>query len=393
LHTRPVNSAQAREKIAEFDQLHAFICLSTEEGDGPVVAVKDLVDVRGLPTTGGGRVLPEEPAAADAPLVANLRLAGGLVIGKTNLHEFAFGVTGDNPHYGPTLNPRDPTRLAGGSSGGSAVAVATGMCDWAVGTDTGGSIRIPASLCGVTGYKPTVGTVDTSGVIPASWTLDSVGSLALDVATAALGVEMMTGRHDLAPRDVGDTGQFRLAIPRGWVVGLDAGTARAWSRFENAFEQIDFPDREDMARANMKISLAEGGSFHRRWVETVPEKYGPDVLERLQLGLKMPAWEYLEALQDRHRVIQAVAAAMEGWDALLLPATALVAPLRGAVKMDVVREGMTRFTRPFATTGQPVVTLPIPVEGLPVGLQVVGHLGRDAQLIRVAASLEAKWAR
>ena len=127
----------------------------------------------------------------------------------------------------------------------------------------------------MTGYKPTVGTVDTTGVIPASWTLDSVGSLALDVATAALGVEMMTGRHDLAPRDVGDPGQLRLAIPRGWVAGLDAGTARAWSQFENAFEQIDFPDREDMARANMKISLAEGGAFHGAGWRRFPRSTAP----------------------------------------------------------------------------------------------------------------------
>ena len=383
-----MNSAQARERIDASKHLNAFISLTSEEGVGPVVAVKDLVDVRGMVTTGGGVILPTTAAKADAPLVTRIRAAGGLVIGKTNLHEWAFGVTGDNPHYGPALNPRDTTRLAGGSSGGSAIAVAAGMCDWAVGTDTGGSIRIPASLCGVVGFKPTVGTVDATGVIPASRTLDSIGSLASDVVGAARGVEMMTGRNDLVPTEIHARGTLRLAVPAGWIVGLDAPTARAWNEFAANLPLIPFPNRDDMGRANMKISLAEGGAYHRAWVTKSPELYGPDVLERFRLGIEIPAWEYIEALEERSRVMISVAEAMHGWDAVLLPATAIVAPERADVKMDTVREALTRFTRPFATTGQPVVTLPLPVEGLPVGIQVVGHFGADAELLRVARTIE-----
>src|ERR1051326_6670311 len=158
----------ARRRIAELGDLNAFISVSDESGDGSVVAVKDLIDVKGTVTTAGGIILPETPAAEDAPVVRRLREQGCVMVGKTNLHEFAYGVTSVNPHYGPVRNPHDRERVAGGSSGGSAVAVATGMCNWAIGTDTGGSIRIPASLCGIVGFKPAVGTIDIGGTVPLS---------------------------------------------------------------------------------------------------------------------------------------------------------------------------------------------------------------------------------
>ena len=144
-----------------------------------------MVDVRGTVTTAGAILLPNEPAAEDAPVIARLRRQGAVIVGKTNLHEFAYGVTSANPHYGAVLNPHDPGRVAGGSSGGSAVAVAAGMCDWAVGSDTGGSIRIPAALCGVVGFKPELGSIDTTGVIPLSPSLDTLGPMGPDVATVA----------------------------------------------------------------------------------------------------------------------------------------------------------------------------------------------------------------
>src|SRR6202521_4300166 len=186
-----VDLAEARRQIEERAHLHAFISTSAEEGAGTVVAVKDLVDVAGMVTTAGGVILPNEPAERDAPVVAAIRARGCVIVGKTNLHEFAFGVTSVNPHYGAVLNPHDPSRVAGGSSGGSAVAVAAGMCDWAIGTDTGGSIRVPAALCGGVGIKPTLGALSTKGVLPLARSLDTVGPIAADVATAALGLEMM----------------------------------------------------------------------------------------------------------------------------------------------------------------------------------------------------------
>src|SRR5215831_9505637 len=159
---------EAKRRIEQHRDLHAFISVSDETGDGPVVAVKDLIDVQGTVTTAGGILLPPTPAGSDAPVVGRLREQGCVMVGKTNLHEFAYGVTSVNPHYGAVLNPHDHERLAGGSSGGSAVAVATGMCDWAIGSDTGGSIRIPSGLCGTVGFKPAFGSIDTTGVIPLS---------------------------------------------------------------------------------------------------------------------------------------------------------------------------------------------------------------------------------
>ncbi|HEV8596507.1 MAG TPA: amidase, partial [Candidatus Dormibacteraeota bacterium] len=169
---------EAKARISEHTELNAFISVSEETGDGAVVAVKDLVDVRGMVTTAGGIILPRVPAAEDAPVVKRIREAGCVVVGKANLHEFAYGVTSVNPHYGTVRNPHDPTRVAGGSSGGSAAAVAAGMCDWAIGSDTGGSIRIPGSLCGVAGFKPAFGSIDIGGVIPLSPSLDTLGPMA-----------------------------------------------------------------------------------------------------------------------------------------------------------------------------------------------------------------------
>src|SRR3984893_4797056 len=185
-NNRSVRIRDARARADELKDLNLFIAMTDEDGDGEVVAVKDLVDVRGTPTTGGGRLLPTEPKSEDAPLIRKLRRAGCVMIGKTNLHEWAFGSTNMNRHYGTVHNPRDPSRIAGGSSGGSAGAVPAGACDWAIGSDTGGSIRIPAALCGVVGFKPTYGTIDTTGVVPLSFSLDTIGSLALDVAVAVL---------------------------------------------------------------------------------------------------------------------------------------------------------------------------------------------------------------
>src|SRR5438094_7295078 len=161
----------ARARIRERSDLNAFISVSDERGDGTVVAVKDLVDVKGMVTTAGGVLLPDQPAGADAPVIARIRRAGCVVVGKANMHEFAYGITSVNPHYGPVRNPRDPSRVAGGSSGGSAVAVAAGMCDWAVGSDTGGSIRIPASFCGVAGFKPDFASIALGRVLPLAYSL------------------------------------------------------------------------------------------------------------------------------------------------------------------------------------------------------------------------------
>ncbi len=374
---------EARRRIAERAELHAFISTTSEEGAGTVVAVKDLVDVAGMITTAGGIILPDEPAAKDAPVVARIRREGCVVVGKTNLHEFAYGVTSTNLHYGNVLNPHDPGRVAGGSSGGSAVAVAAQMCDWAIGSDTGGSIRIPASLCGVVGFKPALGTIELTGVVPLSWSLDTLGPMAPDVATAARAFSMMSGQAV----DLENPARPRLAVPAGWVSELDEQTERAWRLVSKGLPEIEFVERDRLFRHGLTILLVEAATYHRRWAAEFPEKYGADVLGLIMRGLGVLGVEFEEALRERPRLREAAEHAMDGVDALLLPATAIVAPPVGAG--DEVREPLARFTRPFNTTGQPVVALPAPVSGLPVGMQVVGRT--NTETLRAALWLEREW--
>ena len=375
--------ATARERIRERADLNAFISVSSEEGSGTVVAVKDLVDVAGMVTTAGAVILPREPAAEDAPVVCRLRGEGCVIVGKTNLHEFAYGVTSVNPHYGAVRNPHDLDRVAGGSSGGSAVAVAAGMCDWAVGTDTGGSIRIPASFCGVVGFKPALGSIDTAGVIPLSRSLDTIGPLAPDVAGAARAYSMMSG--EALPYEPGR--EPRLAVPAGWVADLDEPTARAWRLVSDGLPEIDFVQREPLYSVSLTILLVEAAVYHRRWATECPEKYGADVIGHIRRGLEILAVDFDEAMAAWPKLREDAMHALEGIDALILPATAIVAPLIGAG--TEVREPITRYTRPFNATGQPVVTLPAPVQGLPVGIQVVGRT--NSGTIGAAAWLEQKW--
>ena len=376
---------EARARISERSDLHAFISVSEETGRGTVVAVKDLVDVRGMVTTAGGILLPDVAATEDAPVVRRIREAGCVVVGKANLHEFAYGVTSINPHYGNVLNPHDTSRVAGGSSGGSAVAVAAGMCDWAIGSDTGGSIRIPSSLCGVAGFKPAFGSIDIGGVIPLSTSLDTLGPIARDIESTARAFTAMSG-EEVSLRSLSAP---RMAVPRGWASGLDEATSAAWAVASDGLPEIEFVDRDAVFQVGLTILLYEAAQFHRRWAETSPEKYGDDVLRLIRRGLEVPAAEYESALEERHRFQQAAHDAMEGVDALLVPATAIVAP-----RVDAgpeVREPLSRFTRPFNTTHQPVAVLPAPVDGLPVGIQVAGKT--NAQTLRVAAWMEQEWRR
>ena len=385
--SRPTLS-EARERAERLTGLNAFVTMTGEQGDGPVVAVKDLVDVQGTPTTGGGAILPLEPVARDAKVVERLRMFGCVVIGKTNLHEWAFGTTSLNRHFGDVRNPADPTRVAGGSSGGSAVAVASGMCAWAIGTDTAGSIRIPSSLCGVVGIKPSAGLVSTEGVIPLAPSLDTVGPLAPTVASAARALELMSGTNlgwNDPPSD-----KPRLAVPAEWVSDLDEPTADAWSAFRRGLPDILFPGRERVTKPATAVLLHEAAAFHQHWMRDHAETYAPDVLAKLRTGLEIDEDRYRLAHAELESVREEVDEAMRDCDALVLPATARVAPLLAGA--DDAREPLSRFARPFNATGQPVITLPLPVDGLPVGVQLIGRVGEDAALIAVARAVERRLA-
>jgi aspartyl-tRNA(Asn)/glutamyl-tRNA(Gln) amidotransferase subunit A len=374
---------EARSRIRARSDLNVFISLSEEQGSGDVVAVKDLVDVAGMVTTAGGVILPETPAKVDAPVVQRLRRHGCVVVGKANLHEFAYGVTNVNPHYGAARNPRDPGRITGGSSGGSAAAVAAGMCDWAIGSDTGGSIRIPAALCGVAGFKPAFGSIDIGGVVQLSRSLDTLGPLAPDISTAARAYTIMSGE----PVSLDDLRAPRLAVPAGWVRDLDQPTARAWELVAKGLPEIKFLDHDRPFKVGLTILLVEAATFHRKWVTECPEKYGADVLAHLQRGLGILAVDFDEAIRERSHLADEATRAMQGIDALLLPATAMVAPPLDAG--NEVREPLTRFTRPFNATHQPVAVLPAPVDGLPVGIQVIGR--NNVETLRAARWLEREW--
>ncbi|HEY7199186.1 MAG TPA: amidase [Candidatus Dormibacteraeota bacterium] len=382
--------AQARERIRACAELNAFISVTDEDGDGPIVAVKDLVDVRGTVTTGGSVLLPSTAARRDAPVIRRLRAHGCVMIGKTNLHEWAFGVTSQNPHHGGVRNPRALDRLPGGSSGGSGAAVAAGLCDWAIGSDTGGSIRIPASFCGVVGIKPTIGSVDTEGVIPLSRTLDTLGPLAPDVSTAARAMEMMSGIPGLVPDSVRPLSELRIAVARGWADGLEPELAAVWEHVADGLPEIDLPERRRMGAPGLTILLAESAAFHRHNLELYPDRYGDDVRRLLEQGLEIDRHAYAMALLEQSRIRVEAEAAMEGWDAILAPVTRVLPPRLGD---EYDRGDLTGYTRPFNTTGQPVVTLPAPLEAgtVPVGVQVVGRFGEDAATIEAALALEAAW--
>jgi Asp-tRNA(Asn)/Glu-tRNA(Gln) amidotransferase A subunit family amidase len=391
LAPRPGGLAQARRRIAELAHLNAFISVSDEEGEGPIVAVKDLIDVAGMVTTGGGTILPESPVSTDAPVIERVRAYGGVIVGKTNLHEWAYGSSSINPHYGPVRNPIDPDLIAGGSSGGSAVAVACGMCDWAIGTDTAGSLRIPAALCGIVSIKPTYGRVPAEGVIPLSRSLDTVGPMAGDTAGAARALAVMTGDPaDAARLTPAPLSSLRIGrVPDSWIVALDDPTAAAWDAVAAAFPEVSIPDRIDASSICTAISMYEASQFHRGWLREHAERYGDEgVRARLEAGLEIPRAEYERAMAAKLALAEATDAALGAWDAILAPATAMVAqPIDG----PDAREPMTRFTRPFAATGQPVVTIPAPTSGLPVGIQVVGRRNNDAGAVQAALALEANW--
>jgi aspartyl-tRNA(Asn)/glutamyl-tRNA(Gln) amidotransferase subunit A len=329
------------------------------------------------------------PAEVDAAVVARLRDAGCSFVGKASLHEYAYGVTNLNPHYGDVRNVFDKARVAGGSSGGSAVAVALGTCDWALGSDTGGSTRIPASFAALTTVKPTEGSIDNRGVLPLSRSFDAAVPIARDVATTARALEMITGDSRFNPGRPPPGFAPRLAVPGGWTDDLDAETARTWAVVADGLPVVDFPDRLELEQAFEDIFQPEVGAVHLQWMQEQPELYGADVRGRVQAAIAAPGARMLDALARRPRQIAEIEGAMMDFDAILLPSTAIVAP---EISCDV-REPLLRFTIPFTYTGQPVYAIPGPSAGNPVGIQVIGRRHSDGLVAQIAASLEAAWAK
>ena len=371
---------------------------------GIPVSLKDLVDVAGMPTTSASRVPPRLPAH-DAPVVTNLLRAGAVIIGKTNLHEFAFGTTSDETAFGPVRNPHDRTRSAGGSSAGAAVALLEGMCFGSVGTDTGGSIRIPAAACGITGLKPTLGEISTDGVVPLSATLDHIGPMARTVEDTALMFHAMLDgepRLDRVPPEA--AGPLWLGVPVPYFFDkLDDETARLFGEVRAALERaghtlgdIPIAHAERTADVYLHIVLPEAAWYHGPLLERYADKYSPGVRLRLEMGRYILAEDYLRAMHARTVLRRAVDRALEGLDALCLPALPIGAPPLGAASVTIdgasepVRAVMLRLTQLFNITGHPAIAMPCGTgrDGLPRALQLVGHRGGTERLLAVAASVE-----
>lgn len=374
--------------------------------DGAIVSIKDLFDVAGEPTRAGSKILAEEakPAAGDATVVRRLRAGGAVIIAKTNMTEFAFSGIGANPHFGTPGNPRDRARVPGGSSAGAPVAVADGMCEISIGTDTGGSVRIPASLCGLVGFKPSRQRVPTDGAFPLSYSLDSVGPIARSVVECAKADAVMA-RDDFSPPEPAALAGLRFGIADGLpldrlddivTVAFDA----ALKRLDNAGVRVTHQTLsllDGMSEVNAKggISPPEACAIHRDRLARRAKEVDPNVLMRIERGCAISAADYVYMVRERNRLVRAMDARLTGLDALLMPTTSIVAPTIAEVadpKVFAARNAaLLRNTAIINFFDLCAVTLPLSA-ALPVGLMLVARNGQDHRLLNIAAAVEKLFA-
>jgi aspartyl-tRNA(Asn)/glutamyl-tRNA(Gln) amidotransferase subunit A len=373
---------------------------------GVPVSVKDIVFTTEAPTTAGSRIFGDGVVVErDAPVVRRLRRAGAIIIGKTNLHEVALGVTSANEHFGPVRNPHDPERVAGGSSGGSAVAVAMDLGPLSIGTDTRGSIRIPASCCGVTGLKPTRGLVPVDGVVPLSPTLDHVGPIARTAADCALMLEIMAGpRHKgrFAAEARKSAKGMRIGVSEFHLRDVDAAVQkpidaaiRQLGKLGCRMSDVRIPALEEAHLASIVISASEAVAYHDQFLTTKPEAYGPLVRQRLEAAYKWTAIDLVRAQATLRSVTSAFAGVFEKLDCLVGAVLPAMPPRIGETTVRVngeeigVVDAFTRLNAPQNMAGIPALSMPCGMAlGLPVALQVIGARGRDASVLRLAASFE-----
>jgi aspartyl-tRNA(Asn)/glutamyl-tRNA(Gln) amidotransferase subunit A len=381
---------------------------------GIPISLKDNIYTAGIRTTAGSKILQDFIQLHDAPLVTQLLEAGAVLLGKTNMHEFAYGVTSNNPHYGPVHNPWDLARISGGSSGGSSAAVAAGLCYGSIGTDTGGSIRIPAGLCGIVGLKPTIGRVNTDGTIPLSPRLDCVGPLARSAQDAALLLDPILVRAKHEPRlssarkPSSQRQRIKLGLPHEFFFDvISDGVAEIFDdalyslrKQGAALKEISLPVLQETENAGNQIAWPEATHYHQQagWFPSRAAEYGEDVRTRLEMGTKVSATVYLEALELRDKFIQQLHLAMAdaGVDALVVPTTPITAPLineettRVNEKDHPTRALLLRNNRPANLAGVPAISIPCGFTpgGLPVGLQLIGAVTDEHLLLRIAHTFE-----
>jgi aspartyl-tRNA(Asn)/glutamyl-tRNA(Gln) amidotransferase subunit A len=417
-------------------QLNAFITVTTERAlsdakaaeremrrgkyrgllHGISITLKDNIWTKGVRTTAGSKFLSDFVPPTDAQVAKKLRDAGAVLLGKTNLHEFAYGITTENPHYGATKNPWNTECIPGGSSGGSAAALAAGIGFGSVGTDTGGSIRIPAALCGIVGLKPTFGKVSCRGIVPLAVTLDHAGPLARSVSDAAILLDAIAGEetpdgnfyqaiHAAAKVKKSRT-KLRLGWPRDYFFkrvdeeikhALEKG-ARKFEEMGIRIEEVSLPHIEDSTEPSTQIALAEALEYHESqgYFPAHAADYGADVRKRLEMGSAVRAVDYLKAQQVRERVREDFRAAFERVDAIIAPTAPCAAPRLGQDSVKIgdetrsVRGALVGTNRPANFTGFPVISVPcgFTQSGLPIGMALHGPEWGEAKLLRIAFAYE-----
>ncbi len=382
---------------------------------GMPVALKDLCYTKGIRTTAASKILGDFVPDYDATVWTKLREAGAVLLGKLNLHEFAYGFYSTSPHFGPVRNPYSLDRIAGGSSGGSSAATVAGMAAATIGTDTGGSIRVPSAMCGCVGLKPTLARVSRHGVIPLSATLDHVGPITRTVRDAALMLNVIAG-HDpndstssgapvpdyTAGLDAGIKG-LRIGLIREQAVGLEPeveqGFKQALRQLESlgaTVEEVSIPALDTTLAIIGPIIWADALEYHEHWMRTRPNDYGPDVRRLLEMGFTTTAVSYIRAQRERGRLHAQVLDALDGRAVLVSPVNNRTAPRIDEIIAQLERGEATpdqflRFTGPFDATGQPAVVVPsgLSAGGLPLSMQLIGRLFDEATVLRVANAFEA----
>ena len=428
---------EAIERIHQLQpKLNSFITVTEEEGRkaateaeseirkgqyrGPLhgipISIKDLFATRGVRTTAGSKVLAQWVPDYDATAVARLHQAGMVLVGKTHMHEFAYGVTSDNPHYGPARNPWDPTRVPGGSSGGSAAAVASSQCTASLGSDSGGSIRTPAAVCGVVGLKPTYGRVSRYGAIPLAWSLDHVGPLTKSVEDAAIMLSAIAGPDPKDPsassRPLPDYRQemrgsirgLRLGVPRQYffehvdpeIQKLVSAAIHQLESMGATLVEVDIPDLENCSAMEAHITLAEATSYHEPYLKRQADDYGPGVRTNLEAGRYLLATDYVKSQRARTLLQGNFNQAFKHADVIVSPTLPALPPLVGEVWVqsgnlrEHVIDAFLRFNIPFDLTGFPAISIPCGLgsTGLPIGLQIAGKAFDETTVLRVANAYE-----
>ncbi|MBI3668150.1 MAG: Asp-tRNA(Asn)/Glu-tRNA(Gln) amidotransferase subunit GatA [Acidobacteria bacterium] len=379
-------------------------------------AAKDLFYTRGVATTAGSKILRDFVPDYDATVIERLREAGAILVGKTGLHEFAYGVTNNNPHFGPVHNPWDLARIPGGSSGGSTAALAAGLCTFSLGSDTGGSVRIPASFCGLVGLKPTFGRISRYGVFPLGHTLDHVGHFGLSVADVAAILGVLAGPD---PRDDSSANEppprldlsaepglkgFRLGVPRNYYFERLEPEAEAAVRaaiqvlrgLGAEMEEVEIQGIEDFTVLSRLILMPEATALHRARLKTRRADFGPDVLALLDQGQFILATDYLDAQRRRRQLVRGLDRLFDRVQAIVTPTTPTTAPKIGETMIKLggqdedVRLASTRLVRGLNLAGVPAISVPCGFDskGLPIGLQIFGRAFDEYAVLRVAHAYE-----